>query len=263
MDSLNTYPEPNALGATSEANSTKSDLVQKIKTSLYRQERDRLIKVMKQVRRSTEKQDFFNNLVKIVRHEFQADRVLIYRFNSEDAGQVVAETIVPGWTPAIDKILSCNCFGAFKASDFSSQGVVAIDNSNHDKATPYQKQLFEKFQVQASLALPILIDSFAQNTGYELSQTWGLLVVQQCDRPRQWQEDEINLLYQLTAEITRVLQSSTNYLKTNEEDLGTATTRLLSETLQEIRETFKGDKPDGMASLRSKRMLNPSGATLT
>ena len=161
---------------------------------------------MKQVRRSTEKQDFFKNLVKIVRHELKSDRVLIYRFDSEDTGKVVAEALVPGWTPAKDETLSCNCFGAFKASDFRSQ-IVAIDNTNHDRVTPYQKQLFEKFQVQASLALPVLIDSFAQNTGYELTQTWGLLVVQQCDLSRQWQEDEINLLYQLTSEITRVLQS--------------------------------------------------------
>ena len=208
MESLSTDRELNTSNSTTEANSNsnKLDLVQRVKTALYRQERDRLVKVMKQVRSSTQKQDFFKNLVKIVRHELKSDRVLIYRFDSEDTGKVVAEALVPGWTPAKDETLSCNCFGAFKASDLRSQ-IVAIDNTNHDRVTPYQKQLFEKFQVQASLALPISIDSFAQNTGYELTQTWGLLVVQQCDRPRQWQEDEINLLYQLTTEITRVLQS--------------------------------------------------------
>ena len=260
MESLSNDRDPN-LEVTSEANNTKSDLVQKIKTSLYKQERDRLVKVMKQVRRSTEKQDFFDNLVKIVRHELQADRVLIYRFESEDSGKVVAEALVPGWTPGMDEILSCKCFGAFKASDFRSQSVVAIEDPNHDKVTPYQKQLFEKFQVQASLALPVLIDSFAQNTGYELSQTWGLLVVQQCDRPRQWQEDEINLLYQLTTEITRVLQSPLLSSKANApRDLIAAIEQSMeqsmTEKLHQLRHNLKADRtlvygfnPDGSGAI--------------
>ena len=259
MESLSNERDTN-LEVTSEANSTKSDLVQKIKTSLYKQERDRLVKVIKQVRRSTEQQDFFKNLVKIVRHELEADRVLIYRFNSEDSGKVVAEALVPGWTPGMDETLSCNCFGAFKASDFRSH-IVAIDNPNHDKVTPYQKQLFEKFQVQASLALPILIDSFAQNTGYELSQTWGLLVVQQCDNLRQWQEDEINLLYQLTTEITRVLQSPLLSSKAHApRDLIAAIEQSMkqsmSEKLQQLRHNLKADRalvygfnPDGSGAI--------------
>ena len=252
MDLLNNDRDSNVSEVTSEANSSKLDLVQKIKTSLYRQERERLIKIIEQVRRSTEQQDFLNNLVKIVQHEFQADRVLIYRFDREDTGKVVAEALVPGWTPTKDETLSCNCFGAFKASDYRSQHLIAIDNPNQDRVTPYQKQLFEKFQIQASLALPILLDSVTQNNGTQLNRTWGLLVVQQCQQPRQWQEDEINLLHHLTVEITRVLQSSANYFENNGEDLVTAMTRSLSETLQEIRQTFKSDRtwiygfnPDG------------------
>ena len=259
MELLSNDRDSNASDAISEANSTKLDLVQKIKKSLYRQERDRQVKVMKQVRRSTEQQDFFNNLVKIVQHELQADRVLIYRFDSEDTGKVVAEAIVPGWTPGMDETLSCNCFGAFKASDYRSH-FVAIENPNYE-VTPYQKQLFEKFQVQASLALPVLIDSFAQNTGYELSQTWGLLVVQQCDRPRQWQEDEINLLYQLTAEITRVLQSPLLSSKAHaprdliaaiEQSMGQS----MTEMLQQLRHNLNADRtlvygfnPDGSGAI--------------
>ena len=246
-----TYQEQ-ASNGTPEANSSKSDLVQKIKKSLYKQERDRLWKMIEQVRNSSNQDEFFRNAVKVVQYEFAADRVLIYRFDNQDTGEVIAEALVPGWTPGINETLSCNCFGGFKATDFQKTGYVAIEYPDSEQVTPYQKQLLEKFQVQASLALPILLDSLTQKSGYELSQTWGLLVVQQCKQPRQWQEDEINLLYQLTTEITRVLQSSANYLETNEEDLVTATTQSLTETLQEIRQTLKGDRvwiygfnPDG------------------
>ena len=250
MDSLHIDREQSSNGT--EASSSKSDLVQKIKKSLYKQERDRLWKIMKQVRQSSQQNEFFSNVVKVVQRELAADRVLIYRFEGENTGKVIAEALVLGWTPGFNETLSCNCFGAQKAADFQSRGFVAIESPDNQEVTPYQKQLFEKFQVQASLALPILLDSFVQNSGYELDRAWGLLVVQQCQQPRQWQEDEINLLDRLTVEITRVLQSSANYFETDGQDSIAVTTQSLQNTLHEIRETQGGSRvwiyafnPDG------------------
>ncbi|MBE9043350.1 GAF domain-containing protein [Pleurocapsales cyanobacterium LEGE 10410] len=260
MDSSSTYQEQTSNGAT-EASSPKSDLVQKIKKSLYKQERDRLWKVVKQVRQSAEQEEFFSNLVKVVQQEFVADRVLIYRFDSSDIGKVIAEALVPGWTPAMNETLSCNCFGALKAVDFQAQGYVAIEHPDSDRVTPYQKQLFEKFQIQASLALPILLDSFAQSSGYQLNQAWGLLVVQQCQQPRSWQEDEINLLYQLTVEITRVLQSpllssKTSAAKDLVSTMEQSMEQSMAEMLQELRHNLKADRalvygfnPDGSGAI--------------
>ena len=261
MTSTTTYQEVSD-SLVSKDNGSKSDLVQKIKKSLYKQERDRLWKVIRHLRQSSKRNSFSKNIVKIVQHELKADRVLIYRFMAEDLGEVVAEALTPGWTPARKETLSCNCFGASQAADFQTQGFVAIENTEFAQATPYQKQLYEKFQIQASLALPILLDSFSPDSNaYELNKVWGLLVVQQCEAPRQWQEDEINLLYQLTMEQTRVLQSdSSNY---SSGDRGSSTTRFGQEMLQsfksilsEIRQNLRGDRtwvyamnPDGSGEI--------------
>ena len=259
MDSLHTYKEQTS--SDTEASSSKSDLVQKIKKSLYKQERDRLWKIMKQVRQSSQQNEFFSNVVKVVQHEFAADRVLIYRFDSENTGKVVAEALVPGWTPGFNETLSCNCFGALKAADFQDRGFVAIESPDNEEVTPYQKQLFEKFQVQASLALPIMLDSYAQTSGYELDRAWGLIVVQQCQQPRYWQEDEINLLYQLTIEITRVLQSPLLSSRANAARDLVATMEhsmelSMEEMLHELRQNLKADRtliygfnPDGSGAI--------------
>ena len=259
MDSLSTYQEQPS-GVPTEANSSKSELVQKIKTSLYKQERDRLWKIMKQVRQSSAQEEFFSNVVKVIQQEFAADRVSIYRFDGSDRGKVIAEALVPGWTPGLNETLSCNCFGAQKAADFK-KGFVAIEHPESEVVTPYQKQLFEKFQVQASLALPILLDSFAQSNRYQLNQAWGLLVVQQCNQPRQWQEDEINLLDRLTNEITRVLQSPLLSSKANAAKDLVATIeqsmqQSMTEMLEELRHNLKADRalvygfnPDGSGAI--------------
>jgi methyl-accepting chemotaxis protein PixJ len=248
-----------------ESNSSKSDLVQKIKTSLYKQERDRLWKITKQVRQSTKQDSFYNNLVKVVQHELKTDRVLIYHFDSESSGKVVAEALVPGWTPALNETLSVNCFGGQKASDYLTQGFIAVENSDNTQISPYQKQLFEKFQVQASLALPILLDSFSvPSSDYELNQVWGLLVVQQCEQPRQWQEDEINLLYQLTMELTRVLQSPIPNIKSGGQkdflaELQQSMHHSMEQTIAEIHQQLQADRtwiyifnPDGSGEVISE-----------
>ncbi|MGF1590796.1 MAG: GAF domain-containing protein [Pleurocapsa sp.] len=262
MDSASTYQEQNSLSVATEVDSSKLDLVQKIKKSLYKQERDRLWKIMKQVRQSTKQDDFFHNAVKVVQHEFKADRVIIYRFDGDNTGKVIAEALVPGWTPGMNETLSCSSFGGQKAAEYQAQGFIAIENPHDAKVTPYQQQLWEKFQVQASLALPILLDSFSpQSNGYELNQVWGLLVVQQCEQPRQWQEDEINLLYQLTTELTRVMQSPLLSFKVEgQQDLVAAMEQSMEqsmkEKLHEIRHNLKADRalvygfnPDGSGAI--------------
>ncbi|WP_019505346.1 GAF domain-containing protein [Pleurocapsa sp. PCC 7319] len=262
MDSASTYQEPQLTSATDGTNGSKPDIVQKIKKSLYKQERDRLWKVIKQIRQSTEQQDFFNNVVKVVQQELKADRVLIYSFAGENTGEIVAEALVSGWTPAFGETIACNCFGADRADDFLTPGFIAIENINQAELTPYQKQLLEKFQVQASLAFPIVLDSVSpRSRGYELNKVWGLLIVQQCDQPRQWQEDEINLLYQLTLEMTRVLQSPVLSFKSNRtKDLVTSMGQEMHQQIQSmlpgIRHHLKADRawvygfnPDGSGTV--------------
>jgi methyl-accepting chemotaxis protein PixJ len=258
MDLSSTYQEQNLGNLAVESNNSKSDLVQKIKKSLYKQERDRLWKIIKQIRQSQDQHDFFNNIVKVIQHELKADRILIYRAMGESNGEVVAEALVPGWTPAIEETISCNCFGGQKISDYQTQGFIAIENPDGGGLTPYQKQLFAKFQVQASLTLPIWLDSVvSENSDYQLNKVWGLLVVQQCEQPRQWQEDEINLLYQLTMELTRVLQSPSLSLKSKGQkdfiaQMEHSMQQSMGEMLLEMRQTLKGDRvcaygfnPDG------------------
>ncbi|MEM9509174.1 MAG: GAF domain-containing protein [Cyanobacteria bacterium P01_E01_bin.35] len=261
MDSTSTYQEQISSSMATDGNSPKSDLVQKIKKSLYKQERDRLWKMIQQVRKSKDLNSFHNNLVKVVQHELKADRALIYRFDSGNNGKVIAEALVPGWTPTLYEAFSCNCFGGQQATDFLASGLIAVDSSHDTQVTPYQKQLFNKFQIQASLALPILLDSsLSSDSAYALDQVWGLLVVQQCDEARQWQEDEINLLYQLTMELTRVLQSPLSILgSVGQSDITTQIGHSIQQTLQEIRQNFNADRawvyafnPDGSGEVISE-----------
>ena len=127
-----------------------------------------------------------NYTVKEIREQWQVERALIYRFANDSQGIVVAEAVARGWTPAVNESLPATCFGVDTSSEYLHQGIVAIENVSGYSVTPYQLQLLEKFQVKASLTVPIRVEGKA----------WGLLVVQQCKQPQRWTASQISFLYQ-------------------------------------------------------------------
>ncbi|WP_392531561.1 GAF domain-containing protein [Nostoc sp. C117] len=130
-----------------------------------------------------------------IREKIGCDRALIYQFTSLESGHVLAESRTLGWTPTLGENIPGILFGLYTNQDYLES--VAIDDINQIQLSPHQKQLLDKFQVKASLSLPILVKG----------KVWGLLAVNNCSYPRQWQEVEISLLSQITTELTYKLQS--------------------------------------------------------
>ncbi|MEH1796118.1 GAF domain-containing protein [Nostoc sp.] len=130
-----------------------------------------------------------------IREKIGCDRALIYQFTSLDSGNVLAESRTLGWTPTLGENIPGIIFGLYTNQDYIE--AVVIDDINQIQLTPYQKQLLDKFQIKASLSLPIVIEG----------KVWGLLAVNNCYSTRQWQEVEISLLSQITTELIYKLQS--------------------------------------------------------
>ncbi len=243
MDLSASSQSQNHSSVATESTQSKPDIVQKIKKSLFKQERDRLKKVISQVRQASSSGDFLAKATAIVQQILQVDRALIYRFDSAEKGQVVAESLVFGWTPSQDEILPCICFGSQKASDYLTKDYLALVDVRQSRVTPYQKQLLEKLQVQASLTIPILLNSYSLDIdSYSLDKVWGLLVVQQCEKPRQWAEEEINLLFQLSTELTICLQQTAFIEQSNfQAQQGQAIAQIVQriQQFQDVRDIFR------------------------
>ncbi|MFN6481713.1 MULTISPECIES: GAF domain-containing protein [unclassified Nostoc] len=141
----------------------------------------------------------FDTLLKItvaqIREKIGCDRALIYQFTSRELGNVLAESRTLGWTPTLGENIPGILFGLYTNQDYIEP--VTIDDINQIQLSPYQKQLLDKFQIKASLSLPIVVEG----------KVWGLLVVNNCSSTRQWQEVEISLLSQITTELIYKLQS--------------------------------------------------------
>lgn len=151
--------------------------------------------VTQQIRQAATLDEVFQITVTQVQTVLHTDRVLLYRFDTSTQGVVVAEALKPGWTPALNETLPAFCFGAEAANHYSQQAIVLPDTAPIH-LLPYTRQLLEKYQVRASLTVPVWVNG----------QIWGLLVAHQCQQPRAWQEGEISLLAQVATELTLALQ---------------------------------------------------------
>ncbi|BAY23658.1 methyl-accepting chemotaxis sensory transducer with phytochrome sensor [Calothrix sp. NIES-2100] len=171
----------------------------------YKSLRQQLKAIVNHIRQAPDIDTLLKVSVTQVREKIASDRALIYQLKTADSGTVIAESITIGWTPTLQENLPIIIFGSSTNQDYFEP--VVIDDITQIKVTPYQQQLLDKFQIKGSLSLPILVNE----------QVWGLLVVNNCSSPRQWQELEITLLSQITTEIAYRIESYTSAVQNQQE----------------------------------------------
>ena len=170
-------------------------------------EQQKLSEIAEQLRLAKDPETLLNQTVTQISQLLDVERVLLYTFDSKDKGIVAAEALQEGFTPAMGESITPLCFGLANASHYQQAKVVAIADVQQEKLSPYQLQLMERFQVRASLAIPVLLSG----------KVWGLLVTQQCLRTRQWQDSEIRLLERVSAELAVQLQIAEVQVKLQEQ----------------------------------------------
>lgn len=125
-----------------------------------------------------------------LRKNFSVDRALIYQFQSETQGAVIAESIVHGYTPTLGQTIDALIFGAHTTKQHQQQAIISISDISEEATTPHQIQLCQKFQIQASISLPLFLED----------RLWGLMAIQTCSAPRQWTETDVAILHQISTE---------------------------------------------------------------
>jgi GAF domain-containing protein len=186
--------------------------------------------------------DVLNTAVAEVRQLLHCDRTLIYRFNPDWSGTIDVESIGPGWRPALGATIEDSCFKETKALDYQKGRIRAIEDIYKADLSPCHVELLEQFQVRANLVVPIL----------QGNQLWGLLVAYQCSGPRQWQVEEVELLRQLSVQLSVAIQQAALFkqladelterkaaeaaLRKSEANLKSQTIQL-EKTLQELKQT--------------------------
>ncbi len=152
------------------------------------------------IRRSLKVEDIRKTAVREIRQALKTDRVVVYELNPETwDGTVVAESVSAGFPKMKGAYIEDPCFRERQVQMYKNGRVRAIANIYDDaglkKADCYVKML-EQFAVKANLIAPILIGD----------NLMGLLIAHNCETPRDWQQQEIDLFKQLATQIGFALE---------------------------------------------------------
>ena len=159
------------------------------------------------IRRSLELESVLQTTVEEVRQLIEADRVLIYRLDPDGTGITIAEAIShPQWS-IIGRVIRDACLDQAWLEPYQQGHIFAAADVDRANLSPCHLEFLKSFQVKANVAIPILLTA-ADST---LDRLWGLLIVHQCSRARNWQEAELELLQMLTVQVAIAIQQGELY----------------------------------------------------
>ncbi|NJP11320.1 MAG: GAF domain-containing protein [Leptolyngbyaceae cyanobacterium RU_5_1] len=172
--------------------------------TLLRQKEDdaRLSKLLNDItsrmREALNRQQTFSVVTKDTREAIAADRVVVYLFDEQWQGTIVAESVGRGYPVALGAGIADPCFAKQYVDKYRQGRVQALSDIYAVKLDPCYLSQLEPFAVKANVVTPILLSG----------NLLGLLVAHQCSGPREWQEVEINFLRQVATQLGFALEQA-------------------------------------------------------
>ncbi len=195
-----------------------------------------LTRIVDRIRQSLDIYDIFRTTTSEVRELLNCDRVGIYRFNPDWSGELVAESVGPGWTSILDAqaqdaslktnatTTSDRCFlkDLTKAANLDTdtylketKGGAYARGDRYRKANDIYAMGFsscylrtlEKMGCRAYIIVPI----------FQGDKLWGLLAIYQNSGVREWLDPEIALLLRIAGPLGLALQQAEYVLQVQEQ----------------------------------------------
>jgi methyl-accepting chemotaxis protein len=192
---LDVYAQPSGSAETQTLAQSFNNLVVRVKDLLQQQaaQSEKIQTYADTVNAATkgDSQFLFDQAVQDAKKHLNVDRVVIYGFEPDLSGSIVAEAVDPGWPRALADRISDPCIPGKLLEEYKQGRIVPTSDVRATNYSPAHLQLLNRLQVKANLVVPIIA---ADNL-------LGLMVAHQCSRTYEWQESEINYLQQLATQV--------------------------------------------------------------
>ncbi len=155
-----------------------------------------LSEVTIKIRQSLKIDDILTTTVAEIQRILQVDRALICQMQDYVSGVILKETVTAQFAPVIGQVSASvheEYYKPYHKGIFSK-----IDDIDTANISDIHAEFLRQNNVKADIVVPIM----------QSEQLWGLLIVNQCDRPRQWTESEIDLMQQLANQVAIAITQS-------------------------------------------------------
>ncbi|WP_414621254.1 GAF domain-containing protein [Calothrix sp. CCY 0018] len=165
-------------------------------------ERERLLgAIALRIRQSLDLDSIIHQTVEEVRLFLQTDRVLVYRFEADWSGLMIAESALAPYAAVIGSKIDDSCITEQHIEQYRQGQVQVIEDIEDAELTLCYANFLNNFDVKANLVVPIIAEE----------KLWGLLIVQHCKCSRKWESSEIELLKLLANHVGIAVQQAELY----------------------------------------------------
>lgn len=175
-----------------------------------------------QLRQSLNREDILNTAVEIVRQALDLDRAIIFELDADFKGTIAAEAIAAG-KKSIPHTQIDDC--CLRDAGYDQGKITAIPDIYAAGLSDCHIQMLEQIEVRANLVVPISIDN----------QLFGLLIGHECQDPRTWQSEEVNLFNQLATQLALALNQ---IILVEQREAAAQRAQLLSEITLKLRQSI-------------------------
>lgn len=180
----------------------------KIQLDRQRQQRKLLTSITLKISHSVQLSQILQDVVEGTRELLDCDRTLVYRFNSDLSGTIIAESVLPEWSAALDRQIEDDCFQSDQSVHLEKylQGhKMAVADIESANLTACHVQMLQQFQVKSVLVVPIRCRDISPVSELRL---WGLLIAHHCKMVHEWKPNELTLLDELSIQMAIAIQQA-------------------------------------------------------
>ena len=154
--------------------------------------KDLVVKLME----SSDTHVIFNTVVHEIRQVLQSDRVIIYEFDANWQGTIIAESVDQRYPKSLGAQIADPCFAEKYVNKYRQGRVQATTDIYKAGLTQCHLQQLEPFKIKANLVAPIVVNG----------QLLGLLIAHHCQSPRHWKQPEIDFMTQAALQVGVALE---------------------------------------------------------
>lgn len=178
---------------------------------IQEQKQSLLSNISVRIRQFLDLEEILQTAVEEVRKLFKVDRVIVYQFDAQMHGTIVAESKLPQWTSSLSRQIKDTCFQQNYGIAYRHGKIFASADIYSAGLQECHIKLLEQFEVRANLAVPILLNADTGELDSSPHQLWGLLIAHQCSSTREWEASEIDLLQQISVQMALAIKQAELY----------------------------------------------------
>lgn len=162
------------------------------------QREKQLYAIVSHFRESLDVAKIFKAVVNDLRHTLETDRAIVYTFDDQWQGTIIAESVDDQWRATIGTLIADPCFAETHVEPYKNGRIHTVADIYQANLTDCYLTQLESFQVRANAVAPILSEA----------KLIGLLIIHQCSGARAWQADEITLLKHVALQLGYALEQA-------------------------------------------------------